>query len=352
MAGQRKQDPDFWNEAAKQGEAAWNGAGDALTFGLGKPFGAGLGAAFGMGHGGTFQDRYDSIRQQQNANQLYEEQHYPVARDIGLGLGTGALVLASDGLATVPAAARLAPQTIRQGSAIPAVMQQARLGGAAAGSGGAVALLGQGVVDLAHRQFPRPSELAGAAIGGAAAGPALLYEGPGTAAGVGATVNHSVQSVLRGEPMPWGKVQQDTALGAGLGFGLGALVDAHLQNLSMLQKQDLGETLSEMKSRLLGETVAGSQQPIELSTGKTIADHLLEPVIPGKEIGVEAKFGSSATLSQRQRQALREIGPEGRYYVDHFLPADGALAVGGAGAISGAQASSAGNLPNERDAER
>ncbi len=330
MAGKQQQKSDFWTEAARQGTAFSNGLGDALTAGLGKPVGAGLSAAFGGGTGATFGDRYKSIRQQQAAQQLYEEQHYPATRNLGLGVGTGALVLASDGLAEVPAGARIVEQTIRKlGSPVSPFEQYARLGGAAATAGAGTGLLGQTTVDLAQGRLPSPSELAGAAAGGA--------------------VNHGVQSLLRGEPMPWAKVQQDTATGSLLGFGAGALTDAHLENLPWQQKGHLGETLSEIKSRVLGDPFIDTHESIPVSGGRTVADGLLAATAAGLPRGAEAKFGSAAALSKRQTEALREIGPEGRYYVDHFLPADGAKAVGGAAAIAGAGGSSAAGGNNTDD---
>jgi len=330
-------------------QAGVDGAEDAFTFGLGNKFGAATGAALGFGPGQNYWDRYNAIRAQQDAKDLYETQHYPVARNIGAFAGAGAILALSDGLATAPAALRLAPQTARlAGARLGPTVATARVVGGAAGAGAGVSLASQSASDLVKKRFSGFPTYAGGLLGGAAGGAATLYRGPGTGGAVEAMVNHAAQAALNRQPLPWSDIQKDAAFGGGLSL-LGGVAGAKISNdLSREQKKVLGETLSELKSHLIGEKVVGSQKGVELLNGrKTIADHVVDHgrIFKGKQVpdGVEAKFGYQATLSKNQRQAVQDWGKN--YGVDHFLPEDIGKFIGGLFGIGATQAHSNAQKP-------
>jgi hypothetical protein len=174
---------DLGADVEDQARAGADGFADAVTLGMGDYAGALTDAVFGRGTGATFMDRYRSLLAANKAQDAYDAQHFPIARDAGLTAGTGLLVVASDGVAAPAAAARLAPQAIRsEGSMVSPIMQRARLTGAASGAGAGVGLLGQFAASLAQDKPSTAPEWAGAAAGGAVAGPTTLFMGPGMGA--------------------------------------------------------------------------------------------------------------------------------------------------------------------------
>jgi len=331
---------DFGSDLEGEALAGVNGFADALTLGTGDYAGALTGAVFGGGVGSNFMDRYKSLLAANKAKDTYYAQHFPIAHTAGLATGTGLLIAVTDGAATAPAAARLAPQTIRlAGSAVRPAMQTARVVGATAGAGATVGLTSQVAMNSAlHRPNTAP-ELAGAVAGGAAAGPATLYRGPGTGAAVDSFVNHGIQSALQGKPLDWPAIFHDTDVGGGLGLAGGKTASLVSDRLTPVVKGKLGEGLSWGKSKLLGDKIVGAQKTFE-GGGRTRADWILEGHTRDTPRGVEAKFGPKSDLSYPQRYAQRVLGPLGRYYVDHWLPQDVAKGIGGLLGVPASQASS------------
>jgi hypothetical protein len=154
-----------------------------------------------------------------------------------------------------------------------------------------------------------------------------------------AFVNHATQSALQGKPLDWNAVQQDTAIGAGLGLVGGKAASSISNNLTPVEKGDLGEGLSWIKSKVLGDNIIGAKKTFQKGF-TTRADLILQGATPETRRGVEAKFGFNPTLSGPQTKALDALGSLGRYYVDHWLPPDVAKGVGGLLGIQASQVSS------------
>jgi hypothetical protein len=95
-----------------------------------------------------------------------------------------------------------------------------------------------------------------------------------------------------------------------LGARMGASASSRLPPKA---KGALGEVLSAGKSTLRGDPPVALQQPLAVTGGKTIRDH-----VTWRGKSVEAKFGPTARLRPRQREAQRELGD--RYRVDRWLP--------------------------------
>jgi hypothetical protein len=257
-----------------------------------------------------------------------------------MAAGTGLLIAATDGAATAPAAARLAPQTIRlAGSAVRPAMQSARVVGATAGAGAGLGLTSQVAVNWAQHRKSTVPELAGSIAGGAAAGPAILYGGPGIGAAVDSFVNHGIQSALEGKPLDLPTVFHDTDVGAGLGLVGGKAASVVSNRLTPVVKGKLGEWLSSAKTTVLGDEIIGRHKSIK-GGGRTIADLKLKGFTDDTPRGVEAKFGPDASLSYPQQRAESLLGTVGRYYIDHWLPQDVAKGIGGLLGIPASQASS------------
>lgn len=331
---------DFGSDLEGQARAGADGLADALTLGTGDYAGALTGAVFGGGVGSNFMDRYRSILAANKAQDAYDAEHFPIAHDAGMAVGTGLLIAATDGAATAPAAARLAPQTIRlAGSTVRPALQTARVVGATAGAGAGVGLVSQVAMNSAlHRPNTAP-ELAGAVAGGATAGPVTLFRGPGMGAAADSVVNHAIQSALQGKPLDLPAILHDTDVGAGLGLAGGKTASILSTRLPPILKGGLGEVLSSAKSKVLGDEIIGRHKSIP-GGGRTIADLKLKGFTDDTPRGVEAKFGPKSDLSYPQRYAQRVLGPLGRYYVDHWLSQDVAKGIGGLLGISASQASS------------
>ncbi len=335
---------DFRSEIEDQAAAGASGFTDALTLGTADYAGALTGAAFGRGKGLNFMDRYRSILAAKKAQDAYDAQHFPIARTAGLTAGTGLLIVASDGVATPAAAARLAPQTIRlAGSTVRPAMQWARVTGTASGVGAGVGLGSQVAASLVRDLPSTMPELVGATTGGAFAGPATLFRGPGIGAGVDSLVNHATQAALLSKPLDWSAIQRDAAIGAAVGFVGGRVASGEANQLTPVVKGNLGERLSRAKSEVRGDKIIGKNTTFK-DGGRTRADLILEGLTPETPRGVEAKFGPSATLSYAQRYAQRMLRPKDRYHVDHWLPQDVAKGIGGLLGVSTSQASSNRNV--------
>ncbi len=335
---------DLGSDVEDQAKAGASGFADALTLGTADYAGALTGAAFGQGKGLNFMDRYRSILAAKKAQDAYDAQHFPIARDLGLAGGTGLLIMASDGVATPAAAARLAPQTIRlAGSTVRPAMQLARVTGAAAGVGAGVGLTSQVAASLVRDRPSTMPELVGATAGGAFAGPATLFRGPGIGAGVESLVNHATQAALLRKPLDWSAIQKDAATGAAVGFVGGRVASDEVNRLTPVAKGNLGEWLSGAKSKLLGDKIIDKKMTFK-DGGRTRADLILEGLTPDTPRGLEAKFGFNATLSYAQKYAQQMLGLQGRYHVDHWLPQDVAKGIGGLLGVSASQASSNRNV--------
>jgi hypothetical protein len=114
--------------------------------------------------------------------------------------------------------------------------------------------------------------------------------------------------------------QAATAIGDVLGmglmtdgaFGFGTGVSAALP---IRAKGMVGEGLSAAKTVLKGDWPVGFQVPKRMQNGRnTVLDHET-----AKGQYVEAKFGPSARLSNNQKYALKQWGPDD-YRVDYWMP--------------------------------
>jgi hypothetical protein len=128
-------------------------------------------------------------------------------------------------------------------------------------------------------------------------------------------------------------------MGAALGFVGGKAASDVTNGWPAVKKGDVGEQLSKIKSKVLGDNIIGAKKTFQKGF-TTRADLILQGATPDTPRGVEAKFGPRATLSDPQKYALGALEPLGRYYVDHWLPPDVAKAIGGLLGIQGSQMSS------------
>jgi hypothetical protein len=101
-----------------------------------------------------------------------------------------------------------------------------------------------------------------------------------------------------------------------------------LDRLPPYQKGLVGEDLSRIKTVLLGDWPLKGQRRVNLSEGFTRVD-----VPTARGLLREAKFGPSADLSHRQRQAVKELAP--KYRVDWWLKEHVGRPVGAAAAATG-----------------
>ena len=108
----------------------------------------------------------------------------------------------------------------------------------------------------------------------------------------------------------------------------GAKVGSYVASrLAPATKGALGEGLSWLKTRVIGDYPVGLQVRIPLSKGFTVADQTT-----AKGLTVESKFGPKAELSTKQKLAAEELAPG--YRVDRWHPRHvGYITGAGTGAV-------------------
>lgn len=295
---------------------ALNGAQDAFTFGLGDRAYAGVRAIADAARGEDLPRSYARHYAGTQALDGYDATHHPIARTMGQLAGTGAqIALTGGGEGLIAAGGRIsqvAPRLARESAALVA-------GGALAGVGG------QALSDVLEGRTGTAGDYGGAALGGSAGILAMRLSRARTTYGGAAAgaVTSATQDILNGRPVSLDGARQTAAIGGGIG-GLGSVAGrAWSKGLSNAEKGDLGEALSRLRTAARGDrTLPGGKSRAYLNSGRyTYPDQRTQ----GGEL-VESKFGVSARLSPRQREAYRQ--PLSGYRVDGFVPSDIGMAFG------------------------
>lgn len=332
-------------------EAGLRGVSDGATFGLGDRLSAVVRA--GAPFDDKWGDRYAANMQGERDQDAFDQQHFPMSRGAGQVVGAlGAMALtgreAALGSRLVagfgPRAATFLKGVAATGREAPlarGLADHLRWSSYAAGGGGTFGGGTQVAIDAAQGRLSNPKDVAAAMVGGAADGVGTIYLGPGRGGAVGGGVTAAMDDVLAGRDLSVGDIASGALAGDLAGKSVGALGtlgshalpgNAWISNSSAMRakqaaagvsgnktpwlqdKGSLGDRLSEMRSRLEFERVGKRQVSRKLSRGSTRVDHVTKSGRP-----VEAKFGYSATLSPRQKQAVTELDG---YRIDHFLPRD------------------------------
>lgn len=329
----------------QQLRAGASGAVDEFTLGAADPVLAGVAALASGGLSGIRQ-RYDANMRQKRAEDAYDERHYRAARTSGRVAGAVAGIAAGGGVARgaemaavklAPSIAKVAPRAarlVKLADKTPVLkdLHRAGLTRMSAVGGATGGLLSQVASDAATGHVSSLGDYAGAVIGGAAGGLATLYGGVTTGGAAGGAATSMAQAALNGRGLDPVKAAQAARSGAAVATAAGVVGKYGSAALPPKAKGELGETLSRAKTVARGERVGFQQHRVGLKGGgTTVIDHGIGAVAPTKI--VEAKFGPTARLSGRQRQAQTEYGPD--YLVDAWQFHDVAKALGGAAAPLG-----------------
>jgi hypothetical protein len=305
---------------------------DGLTLGLDKPVGAAMSAAEdALTRGQNWFDSYKDHRANLAAQDQYDEAHHAMARHAGQAIGTIVGIGVTDGMSAGPeVSARIAPLAPKMvDPTVKSLVRVLRPWGAAAFAGAGVSVGTQGVSDAASGHLSDLPTYIASAAGGAAGGIGTLARSPAIGASADAAVSEATHSALTGQPLRLSQMENNALMGGYAGL-LGHIMGTNWSNsLSPKQKGELGENMAEAYSDILGDKHLGSQQKVQLSEGYTRADHVTD------NGPVEAKFGYSADLSKRQRQARSELS---NYTIDHFLPPDVGRITGGLLALANSPA--------------
>ncbi|WGU40924.1 hypothetical protein [Phenylobacterium sp. NIBR 498073] len=326
-----------------------NGAGDAATLGLANHLMVIQQMRQGAGIGLNPIENYKHLLGLQEAQDLLEKEKYPLSRGAGSVVGTVAPLILSGGASAAPQGfTRIAPHAVKGigwgGRAL--VKRFVPQAGASLASGG-VSAATQVLVDAADpRREVNPADTVGALVGGMAGGLTTLYGGVRSGAISDAVATELTRAALRGERPSIEAMGQSAVAGVYLGKVGGDAANRWSRNLPAskyykrgrrISKEEIGEKLSETKSRLHGERIVGRQGRMAVSGGHTKPDHISAGAFSrarGETWPRESKFGFFADLKPRQKEAERELAG---YRVDHFTPDDFGRIVGGALASSGGQ---------------
>ena len=292
--------------------AGGRGAQDAFTLGLGDRAYAG-GRAIGDAIGGRdFGRAYEGRMAAERARDQYDAAHYGGARTTGQLLGLGAQVAALGPMeGAFVGAARIPQATALLGREVAA------LGGMGATAG----LGGQAVSDLARGHPDSIGDYIGAGLGGAAQALASRSGRAGYAGAVGGAATSVAQDLANLRRPSIEKARDAAAVGGLFGSAGGWIGRTESSSMSRSAKENLGEDFSRVRTFLRGERTAAGPKSREYLQGGgfTIPDQRTYRGVTPKDI-VESKFGDSARLSRRQRQAYNE--PILSYRIDHTIPAD------------------------------
>lgn len=305
-------------EAADQFLAGAHGAQDALTFGLGDHLYAGARALDDAAHGADLRSAYGSRMGAERSRDQYDAAHYGTARTVGQVVGTGVQIAAlgpMEGL--VAGGARIAQAT-------PLIAREVAM---LSGVGGAAGVGGQVVSDVARRRAGSFGDYVGAGIGGALG--ALVSRGgrAGYAGAVGGAATSVAQDLANLRAPSLNRAREAASVGGAFGVAGGLAGRAWSDALPNAAKEELGEAFSRLRTWARGdETAAGPKSREYLDRGGwTVPDQRSYRGSLPRDI-VESKFGRSAVLSKRQRQAYEQPLPN--YRVDHTLPRDIGVALG------------------------
>ena len=133
------------------------------------------------------------------------------------------------------------------------------------------------------------------------------------------------QDLFNGRPPSFNRAREAAQTGGVLGTIAGVAGRRWSDGLSNAVKEDLGEGFSRLRTAARGDTTApgGKTREYLSDGGYTYPDQRSFRGTQPSQL-VESKFGISAALSKRQKQAYRELP---NYRVDATLPKDvGAVA--------------------------
>jgi RHS repeat-associated protein len=204
----------------------------------------------------------------------------------------------------------------------------------AVGGGALIGLAAQGIGDLIRGRASSWQHYVAAAVGGAAAGEATLYTGPGgglvARAAVGGAVGGLIGNTTRQTldittgsqtSYSYSGAATETALGAGFGAAGGyagsRIIPGALRHLPNPTKGNIGEGLSLVDNMMQGRVPVAYQEPVPIpgTSRFTVADWRFRPVNDWPTlITVESKFGTSG-LTGAQRLANRLLP---NYEVDRW----------------------------------
>lgn len=319
-----------------------NGAGDAATLGLANHLAVMQQMKQGYGIGMNPIDNYKWLLQQQEAQDRLEKEKYPLSRGAGAVVGTVAPIVLTGGASAAPQGfARIAPHAVK-GIGWGGRALAKRFGpqaGVSLASGGASAATQVSIDAADPRRKVNPIDTASAFVGGMTGGGATLYGGVRAGAVSDAVAAELTRAALRGERPSLEAMGQNAVAGAYLGkiggeggvrWSQGLPSSKYYKRGRPISKEEVGEKLSELKSRLQGEQVKERQVRKPVSGGETIVDHVTD-----EGLLRESKFGFRARLTKRQQEASQELAG---YRVDHFTPDDVGKIFGGFLASIGGQA--------------
>lgn len=320
--------------------AGARGAQDAFTFGLGDKVWAGGNAIGDALQGKDLVRAYSDREKAERDRDRYDEQHFKTARTAGQIAGTTAQVLAlgpAEGL--VASGARMA-------QAAPLIGREVAVIGAA---GGASGLSSQALSDLLGHKLSSLGDYAGAAMGGTA-GALSARSGLGSrSAAIDAGVTSILQDAFnrRLSAASIDRAREAAATGGMFGAMGGLAGRKAVNRLTIREKGNLGEELSKARSRARGQRIMtgpNARAPQIVPGGRTIPDHISADRANNELEVVEAKFGPTARLSPRQREAY--AGGVENYRVDHFLPQDIGATLGAVFGKAGGVIFPSGQKPN------
>lgn len=330
---------DVYQRALRTQQAAVSGAVDEFTFGAADHLLSGFDAM----RGGDYRASMEARR----AQDAYDAAHHAVARNVGRAAGLGAGMVAMGGagrIAAGAAAGRLAPAGLKRAAALVAKAPRLKRGpdprglASLAVKGGATAGLGgQAVGDVLCWELSTPGDYAGAALGGAIGGLAILRGGPLRGALVEGATTSIAQDALNGRAPDIGDAIGSGHAAAALGGLTGAGGTYGSAAASRQVKEKLGEAMSVAKAKARSRPITGTQKYREVKKGaKTRADFILRndfvPLFSGEEI-LESKFGAMADLTRRQKEAAEKFGR--RYIIDAWNYRDAGKAAAAVGAPMG-----------------
>lgn len=335
--------PGFWSEIGNQVRAAGEGALDTTTFGLDDQVAAGARAVGDWFHGRPIGAAYRRRIAEQHQRDADDMRRYGTARTVGTVAATALELLTPGG--TLGAAARLAGKAkyLKQASKLAdaitdvgqtvapvtkrikqvTAMGRKEAAVAMTAGGGLSGVLGQGISDIAHRRLSSGRDYAGAFAGGTVESLALLKGRPRFAAGLGGATGSITQDLLNGRVPSISDAAKAAQASHAVAHVAGAVAAGRAARASIKTKEALGETGSKLRTLAnLDWTTSTKKQRYALDAipGRFSPGYTLPDQYTAARKLIESKFGNSARLTYRQRQAQELLGPQFR--VDHFGPAD------------------------------
>jgi hypothetical protein len=336
----------FVRSVKDQTMAGVHGAGDAFTFGLADKGSAAV-RAFVDSRGDLSQvrDLYHDKIEGEREQDRYETEHFGGARMAGQIAGSVAQVAALGPLGEAAQLARLgaalgkiaqverisaavgrAANVAMPGLRVAALGPSGRLASAARmipseyaaiGAAGAGTGVGsQAIGDVSRGRLSSAGDYLGAAGGGAIEALAATKLGVGGAGAVGGAATSVLQDAANGEDISLRNAAISGGVGGAVSGVTGHAVTQVANAEGIRSKQLIGEELSKLRSWMRLDPPKPGPHREHLSESFTVPDHRTDSGL------VEAKFGPSASLSDRQNQARVERMLTNGYRVDHFLPED------------------------------